>query len=175
MTVAILAVGVVGMLMDMFVDAIMYVAIPMMGGGMGAGVVPLSGMYAQALDVDAAGIISRMILLSTLGNVTAIVMAGMLNKSGQVKPSLSGDGKLMCKNNEDLSEEKSLLESIKLCGMGLIIAMFFYLLGTYINKAVPAVHTYAWMIILVAAAKALGIVPSKLRARSSAVEQLRHG
>ncbi|NCB94001.1 MAG: 2-hydroxycarboxylate transporter family protein [Clostridia bacterium] len=163
MTVAILAVGVVGMIMGYgFVDAIMYVAIPMMGGGMGAGVVPLSGMYAQALDVDAAGIISRMIPASTLGNVTAIIMAGMLNKLGQVRPALSGNGKLMRKNNEELSEEKKPAESIKLMGMGLIIAMFFYLLGTYINKAVPAVHTYAWMIILVAASKALGIVPKKL-------------
>lgn len=163
MTMAILAVGVAGMLMGYgFVDAIMYVAIPMMGGGMGAGVVPLSGMYAQALNVDASGIISRMIPASTLGNVSAIIGAGMLAKLGEVKPSLTGNGKLMRKNDEDLSEEQKPGESIKLMGMGLIIAMSFYLLGTYINKAVPAVHTYAWMIILVAAAKALGIVPKQI-------------
>ncbi len=163
MTMAILAVGVVGMLMGYgFVDAIMYIAIPMMGGGMGAGVVPLSGMYAQALNVDASGIISRMIPASTLGNVSAIIGAGMLAKLGDVKPSLTGNGKLMRKNDEDLSEEQKPAESIKLMGMGLIIAMAFYLLGTYVNKAVPAVHTYAWMIILVAVAKALGIVPKQI-------------
>lgn len=163
MTMAILAVGVVGMLLGYgFVDAIMYVAIPMMGGGMGAGVVPLSGMYAQALGVDASGIISRMIPASTLGNVTAIVMAGMLHKLGEIQPSLSGNGKLMKKNTDDMSEEQEPAESIQLMGMGLITAMFFYLLGTFINKAVPSVHTYAWMIILVAAAKALGIVPKKI-------------
>lgn len=61
-----------------------------------------------------------------------------------------------------MSEEKKPSESIQLMGMGLITAMFFYLLGTFINKAVPSVHTYAWMIILVAAAKALGIVPKKI-------------
>ena len=163
MTMAILAVGVAGMLMGYgFVDAIMYVAIPMMGGGMGAGVVPLSGMYAQALNVDASGIISRMIPASTLGNVSAIIGAGMLAKLGEAKPSLTGNGKLMRKNDEDLSEEQKPAESIRLMGMGLIIAMTFYLLGTYINKAIPAVHTYAWMIILVAAAKALGIVPKQI-------------
>ena len=163
MTMAILAVGVVGMVMGYgFVEAIMYVAIPMMGGGMGAGVVPLSGMYAQALGVDAAGIISRMIPASTLGNVTAIVMAGMLHKLGQIKPSLSGNGKLMKKDTDDLSEEEKPAESIQLMGMGLITAMFFYLLGTFLNKAVPSVHTYAWMIILVAFSKTLGIVPKKI-------------
>ena len=47
-------------------------------------------------------------------------------------------------------------------GMGLIIAMTFYLLGTYVNKFVPAVHTYAWMIILVAVSKAAGIVPKNM-------------
>jgi Na+/citrate or Na+/malate symporter len=47
-------------------------------------------------------------------------------------------------------------------GMGLILAMTFYLLGTYINKLIPTVHTYAWMIILVAIFKALGIIPKKM-------------
>ena len=163
MSMAILAVGIVGMLMGYgFMEAIMYVAIPMMGGGMGAGVVPLSGMYAEALNVDAAGIISKMIPASTLGNVTAIVFSGMLAKLGEIKPSLSGNGKLMKKEIEDMSDSKKPAESIKLIGMGIIIAMTFYLLGTYINKAVPAVHTYAWMIILVAASKALGIIPKKM-------------
>ena len=139
-------VGVVGLLLGYgFVDAIMYVAIPMMGGGMGAGVVPLSGMYAEALGVESGLIMSRMIPASTLGNVTAIVMAGILARVGQSIPSINGNGKLMRKDQEDLSEGQAPAESIKL-----------------MNKAVPAVHTYAWMIILVAAAKAAGIVPKRM-------------
>lgn len=163
MTMAILAVGVVGMAVGYgFVEAIMYIAIPMMGGGMGAGVVPLSGMYAQALNIDASEIISRMVPASTLGNVSAIIGAGILAKLGEAKPSLTGNGKLMRKNSEDLSEEAKPAESIKLMGTGLITAMTFYLLGSYVNKAVPAVHTYAWMIILVAVCKALGVVPQNV-------------
>jgi Na+/citrate or Na+/malate symporter len=163
MTCAILAVGLVGMLVGYgFVDSIMYVAIPMMGGGMGAGVVPLSGMYAQALNTDAAGIISRMIPASTLGNVMAIVGAGLLAKLGDAKPSLNGHGKLMKKSDEDLSDDEKPADNVRLMGIGLIISIAFYLLGTYVNKAVPAVHTYAWMIILVAVSKALGIVPKKI-------------
>lgn len=163
MTMAILCVGIVGMLVGYgFVDAIMYVAIPMMGGGMGAGVVPLSGMYAEALGVDSAEIISRMIPASTLGNVTAIVFSGLLAKLGEAKPVLSGNGKLMRKNNEDLSDGEKPAESIKLMGMGMVVAMTFYLLGTYVNQFIPSVHTYAWMIILVAISKAIGIIPKKM-------------
>ena len=163
MAMGCLLVGLVGALLGYgFVDAIMYVAIPMMGGGMGAGVVPLSGMYAEALGVESGAIMSRMIPASTLGNVTAIVMAGILARVGESVPSINGRGKLMRKDQEDLSEGEAPAQDVKLMGMGLVTAMTFFLLGTYINKAVPAVHTYAWMIILVAAAKAAGVVPKRM-------------
>lgn len=162
MTMAILAVGVVGMVMGYgFSEAVMYVAIPMMGGGMGAGVVPLSGMYAEALGQDSSIIISRMIPASTLGNVTAIVGAGMLAKLGEVKPGLSGNGKLMRKETEEMRDSAMLPVGVQMMGIGMVLSLSFYLIGTIIGKLVPAIHTYAWMIIMVALAKALGIIPSK--------------
>lgn len=162
MTMAILAVGVVGMIMGYgFTEAVMYIAIPMMGGGMGAGVVPLSGMYAEALGQDSAIIISRMIPASTLGNVMAIVGAGLLAKLGEVKPSLSGNGKLMRKETEEMTDSVMLPVGVQMMGIGMVLALSFYLIGGIINKLVPAIHTYAWMIIMVALSKALGIIPSK--------------
>lgn len=162
MTVAILSVGVVGALVGYgFVDAIMYVAIPMMGGGMGAGVVPLSGMYAEALQTDKAAIISRMIPASTLGNVMAIVGAGLLAKLGEVKPALTGNGRLMRNHNSDMNEKSNSAVTLEELGIGMITAMFFFLMGVIISKFVPAVHSYAWMIILVAISKACGIIPVK--------------
>lgn len=162
MTVAILSVGAVGALVGYgFVDAVMYVAIPMMGGGMGAGVVPLSGMYAEALHTDSAAVISRMIPASTLGNVMAIVGAGLLAKLGDVKPGLTGNGRLMRNHNSEMNEKKNSSVSLEELGIGMITAMFFFLLGVIINKFVPAVHSYAWMIILVAVSKACGFIPVK--------------
>lgn len=162
MTTAILAVGVVGAVTGYgFVDAIMYVAIPMMGGGMGAGVVPLSGMYAEALGQDSAALISRMIPASTLGNVSAIVGAGLLAKLGTVKPSLTGNGQLMRKNDDSMKETTDNKPDFQMLGIGLILAMTFYTLGVVVNKLVPSVHAYAWMIILVAFSKAFGLIPEK--------------
>lgn len=162
MTMAILCVGIVGALVGYgFVDAIMYVAIPMMGGGMGAGVVPLSGMYAEALQTDKAAIISRMIPASTLGNVMAIVGAGLLAKLGDVKPALTGNGRLMRNHNSDMNEKNNSSVSLEELGIGMITAMFFFLIGVIINKFVPVVHSYAWMIILVAVSKACGVIPAK--------------
>lgn len=162
MTLSLLLVGIVGALVGYgFVDAIMYVAIPMMGGGMGAGVVPLSGMYAEALGQDSSIIISRMIPASTLGNVTAIIGAGLLARLGEAKPALSGSGKLMKKAGDDMKDSEELPISVATLGTGLILAFTFYLVGTVINKLVPLIHYYAWMIIAVALAKAAGLIPSR--------------
>lgn len=160
MTAAILAVGIVGMLVGYgFTEAIMYVAIPMMGGGMGAGVVPLSGMYAEALNADSAVIISRMIPASTLGNVMAIVGAGLLAKLGEIKPSLTGNGKLMKNTGEDMEDVKAGMPDIQTLGVGLILSITYFIVGTIISQFVPSIHAYAWMIILVAFSKAAGVIP----------------
>ncbi|MBR2067059.1 MAG: 2-hydroxycarboxylate transporter family protein [Solobacterium sp.] len=162
MTLAILLVGVVGMLMGYgFVESIMFIAVPMMGGGMGAGVVPLSGMYAEALPYTAEEMISRMVPASTLGNVMAIVGAGLLNQLGNKIPSLSGKGQLMKKVSDKLEDGKKAPLDLELMGMGLLTSVAFFLLGTIVNIFVPSIHAYAWMIILVAIGKATGIVPER--------------
>lgn len=160
MTFAVLMVGAVGWAVGFgFKDAIMYIAIPMMGGGMGAGVVPMSGIYAAELGVEASEIISRMVPASTLGNCMAIIGAGLLAKLGEVKPSLSGNGKLMVKQDDSLNQKNDDKPDLQTLGMGLILSASFYLLGTVVNKFLPFIHTYAWMIILVALTKAIGIIP----------------
>ena len=42
-----------------------------------------------------------------------------------------------------------------------MLSAFFYILGVVVGKIVPAVHAYAWMIILVALSKAFGFIPEK--------------
>lgn len=163
MTFGIFLVGIAGMLLGRgFIDSIMYIAIPMMGGGMGAGVIPLSGMYADALHVDSTQIISRMVPASTLGNVAAIVGSGIIARIGNIKPSWNGNGKLMKTLDDSLQDEEKPPVNIQIMGMGIIVSLFYFLLGTYVHELVPAVHTYAWMIILVAVTKAIGIVPKKM-------------
>ena len=42
-----------------------------------------------------------------------------------------------------------------------MLPAFFYILSVVVGKIVPAVHAYAWMIILVALSKAFGFIPEK--------------
>lgn len=82
MVCAILMAGLMGIITGRgFGQTILYIALPMMSGGMGAGVIPLSGIYAGATGADSAQIISQMIPASAVGNVLAI------NGNGELMPS----------------------------------------------------------------------------------------
>jgi CCS family citrate carrier protein len=159
---SVLFAGMVGMLMGYGAkEAIFYVAIPIMGGGMGAGAVPLSQIFGEALATDPATIMSKMVPALALGNAVAIVVAGALNKLGKSKPSLSGEGKLM-KDQEDLKEEqRSVAIDYKLMGIGVLLSTTFFVWGKILAKFIP-IHSYALMIISVAVIKALGLMPEKL-------------
>lgn len=142
-----------------FKETILYIAMPMMSGGMGAGVVPLSGIYADATGLDKAQIVSQMIPASTIGNVLAIICAALIAKLGNNVSSLNGHGKLMDLGN-DKKGAKQVLDLTQM-GAGLLMAMAFFTLGSLISKLFPSVHAYAFMIILVVLCKILGLIPSQ--------------
>lgn len=159
MTVAAIMAGIVGQLTGQgFRESVLYIAMPMMSGGMGAGVVPLSGIYAGATGLDKAAIISRMIPASTIGNVLAIISAALIAKLGEGVPAWNGHGKLMDLGNEKKAAPAA-LDLINM-GAGLLIAMAFFTLGSLISNVFPGVHAYAFMIILVLLCKVFGLVPT---------------
>ncbi len=159
--VAVLLVGIGGVLTGYGAkNAIFYIAIPIMGGGMGAGAVPLSKIFGSALMKDPAEMLSIMVPAVALGNAMAIVSAGLLDKLGKSKQKLTGNGNLMIASSDTVVEEgtKASLDFIKM-GVGLFISLTFFAFGTIVHKFIPDIHSYACMIITVAIVKALGIMP----------------
>ncbi|MDR2455598.1 MAG: 2-hydroxycarboxylate transporter family protein [Deltaproteobacteria bacterium] len=151
--------------------AVFFISIPIMGGGMGAGAVPLSKIFGESLGTDPASMLSVMVPAVALGNALAIVCGGLLDRLGKYKRSLTGDGKLMviddgkAQGEIELEKEfKAQSESLDLVqmGSGLLIATTFFSLGCLINMLFPAIHSYAWMILSVAVVKALGLFSQKL-------------
>ena len=161
--VAIVLTGVVGSLLGYgFTKSIFYIAIPIMGGGMGAGAVPLSQIFGQALNQNPTDLLSVMVPAVALGNAVAIVVGAFLNKLGKKYTSLTGEGKLL-KNfdNNTVDEEKeSKLSDLKELGSGMIIALSFFIFGSILSKFIP-MHAYALMIISVAIVKALNLMDKK--------------
>ncbi|MFP3043880.1 2-hydroxycarboxylate transporter family protein [Treponema primitia] len=153
--------------------AVLFVALPIMGGGMGAGAVPLSKIFGEGMGREAGEMLSMMIPAVALGNALAIVAGGLLNRIGKVKTSLTGGTGV---NAQLLLVQGTIADELKIdpvyqkardslslvqMGAGLFIATTFFALGAVINKFVPTIHSYAWMILSVAFVKALGILPQK--------------
>jgi len=147
--------------------AVLYVGIPIMGGGMGAGAVPLSQIFGDSLQVDSGYILSMMIPAVALGNAMSVVAGGLLNRFGKGKPKLSGEGQLMVLSSNEaqatqITEEvqtKRDTIGLEKMGVGLMIACSFYAFGMIINKFIPDIHGYAWMILTVAIVKIAGLLP----------------
>jgi len=146
-------------------QAILYIGIPIMGGGMGAGAVPLAKIFGTTLSQDPKTILSIMTPAVALGNAVAIVAAGILDKIGKVKPSLTGKGQLIkAKSGAQLDakeevEDKS--NDLGVYGVGILFSGTFLAAGHIVGKFLPIVHPYAWMILIVIFVKLLGVLPAK--------------
>ena len=167
-SLAVLLVSLFGKLFGLEVgESIAYIGIPIMGGGMGAGAVPISKVFESALGIPAEQIMGRLVPAVALGNAFAIVCGGLLNRLGQAFPALTGNGQLVISNDESLRQEEQNIEAsgIEDYATGMVVATCFFALGSVIAKLIAMlgldIHPYAWMILSVAIAKCLGIIPEK--------------
>ena len=76
------------------VKALLLIALPIMGGGMGAGATPLSKIFESTGTMSAADAISIMTPAVAIGNAISIVMAGIVVKVIRDK-KWNGNGALM--------------------------------------------------------------------------------
>ncbi|MBQ3586748.1 MAG: 2-hydroxycarboxylate transporter family protein [Synergistaceae bacterium] len=155
------------------VKAVLLIALPIMGGGMGAGAVPLSKIFESSGTMTAEEAISIMNPAVAIGNATSIILAGILVKVLAGK-FFNGQGSLMKTGaNDDPAEYEISPEmqkkrdhiTVANLGIGLLAATTFFAWGYVVAgiwiKLVPSVniHAYAWMIITVALCKVFGILP----------------
>ncbi|MBR0034944.1 MAG: 2-hydroxycarboxylate transporter family protein, partial [Synergistaceae bacterium] len=155
------------------VKAILLIALPIMGGGMGAGAVPLSKIFESSGTMTAEQAISIMNPAVAIGNATSIVLAGILVKILAGK-FFNGQGSLMKTGATDDPAEFEISPEMQAkrghitvtsLGIGLLAATSFFAWGYIVAgiwiKLVPAVniHAYAWMIISVALCKIFNVLP----------------
>ena len=157
------------------VKALLLIALPIMGGGMGAGAVPLSKIFEGSGTMTAAIAISIMTPAVAIGNAISIVMGGMMPRIFK-SPEINGNGAIMKAGTVDAKELEispriqALREKINLgsLGIGLLVSCSFfawgYIIAGFWNKAVPTfnIHAYAWMIISVAICKIINIIPENI-------------
>ncbi|EOT29902.1 2-hydroxycarboxylate transporter family protein [Enterococcus saccharolyticus] len=162
MVIGFFSVGLIGMLLgNGFADSVMYVSLPMMSGGMGAGITPLSQIYADGLaNGNQAAIFSQLAPAVTFGNILAIIGALFIAKAF-AKTKYNGHGTLINATKEELEKPKITLDAQQI-GVGMLFSFSLLVVGAILSDFFPKIHEYAFMIVIVFILKALNIVPKKL-------------
>jgi len=156
------------------INALLLIALPIMGGGMGAGASPLSKIFEGSGSMTAAQALSIMSPAVAIGNAVSIVLAGVLVKV--ISGKMNGRGQLMREGSIDPKELSISPEMQKMrdhitldnLGIGLLVSGGFFAWG-YILQGIwnalgtgVTIHAYAWMIISVAVCKITDIVPERI-------------
>lgn len=172
MVVGFFAVGCMGMLLGKgFAHSVMYVSMPMMAGGMGAGITPLSQIYAAGLAHGSqSAIFSQLAPAVTFGNIIAIIGALSISKIF-TNTKYNGHGTLISATKEELEKPKITLNAQQI-GVGMLFSFSLLMVGTILNNFFPKIHEYAFMIIIVFLIKATNTVPKKLQEAVSMFNQV---
>ncbi|CEM63391.1 MAG: 2-hydroxycarboxylate transporter family protein [Treponema phagedenis] len=152
-------------------DVVMNYVLPIMGGGTGAGAIPLSEMWATKTGRPASEWFAFAISILTIANILAIITGALLNMLGEKKPSLTGNGALMMDSEaEGVKDKEDVVES----GQTEFTAALFFtggltLLSLILGKlwellnAPFEIHRLAFLIIITALLNIFNVVPVSLK------------
>lgn len=140
------------------IEAITGYAIPVMGGGNGAGIQPMSKMWAAATGGDASTWYASAFAIISIGNLVAVIMSALLNKLGNAHPSLTGNGQLMKgMENAKASTAEEYKPTVADYATGLDLGF--------------SIHTFAFMVILIAILNISNILPENVKAGAKGMQQ----
>ena len=163
-------------------DAIIKYVLPIMGGGNGAGAVPLSQIYEQITGDAAANYYSFAIIVLTIANIFCIIASAALNALGEKQPWLTGDKKTLLREGGNIARDdvKIKTDNTDLAG-ALLLALACFSVGRMMNKVIlpkiagAPIHAYAYMIIFVVILAATGIIPARVRAGAKRLQSFFSG
>lgn len=143
-----------------------------MGGGAGAGAVPMAQVYSDATGQDSAGYLSFCMAILALGNIVAILMAVVMDLVGRAFPKMTGHGELLRVKNKSLEvESKTPAPAVTVddIAAAIFICAGFFMLGQLVSKKIlptvfgVAIPNFAYMIIFAALANIFNLIPANLR------------
>ncbi len=160
------------------VDMVIKYVLPIMGGGNGAGAVPLSQIYEQISGEPAANYYSFAIIILTIANLFCIVAGALLKRLGEIKPELTGDGtSIMPIDSKLIKDDITVKVTLNDYTGTLLLAGAVYAVGRLFSKVLlptlfgAQIHTFAYSIIFVIILAATGIVPANIRVAAKHVQR----
>ena len=146
-----------------------YIVVPIMGGGVGEGAIPLSVGYAEILQLKQGDEFARVLPPVMFGSLTAILLAGTLNFVGKKFPHLTGEGRLQPGEHDELQPQQEEITGhvdVSQLAAGASIAITLYLLGVAVATLPPETFRLpapVVMLFLAVAVKLGFVVPPQLQ------------
>ncbi|MAD16728.1 MAG: hypothetical protein CL579_11725 [Alteromonadaceae bacterium] len=137
--------------------------LPIMGGGTGAGAIPMSEVYAEATGESATDYFNYAIGVLTLGNIVAIITASLLNMLGEQLPLLSGQGKLVKGQDKDNDEPSNIQSKDANTHAAMILVVSLLLVGVVLSATVGLMHLFAWVTVIAVVMNLTGVVSQSMK------------
>lgn len=158
-------------------DSMIKFVLPIMGGGNGAGAIPLSQIYEQVTGDAAANYYSFAIIILTIANLICILAGSLLDRLGEIKPQWTGDRTNIMPTDQQLTKEDIEVKVSNDDYRGaLFIAGTAYAVGLLFSKVLlpevlgAQIHAFAYTIIFVVILALLGVVPAGVRMAAKKIQ-----
>lgn len=142
-----------------------YIIVPIIGGGIGEGILPLSLAYAHILGGSPEQFVAQLVPAAVVGNIVAIICAGVLARIAARKPHLNGDGMLIRAKEENdkfkVEEVEDKEIDFRYMGAGVLLICAFFVLGGLLEKLVH-IPGPVMMIVVAVLFKYLRVLPDRL-------------
>lgn len=152
-----------------------FIIVPIIGGGIGEGILPLSLAYSAILGGSPDQYVAQLVPAAVVGNIVAIICAGVLARLALRKPHLNGNGMLIrAREENDLfreQEDKSAGIDFRYMGAGVLVICAFFILGGLLEKVVH-IPGPVMMILVAVLFKYLQVLPARLEDGSKAFYKL---
>lgn len=141
-----------------------YIVTPVLAGGIGEGILPLSLGYHAITGTASETLVGQLIPATIVGNFFAIVCTALLTRFGEKKPKYSGKGQLVKMGNaEDMADalkDDSGPLDVKMMGAGVLTACTLFITGGLLQH-VTGFPGPVLMIVVAALLKYLNVVPKE--------------
>lgn len=152
--------------------------LPIMGGGAGAGAVPMAQVYADVTGQDSSSYLSFALAILAVGNIVSVVFAVILNAAGEIVPAITGKGELVRKGkNIEIQKKEEIRVTMDDVAAGIFLTAGFFILSQLVaKKLLPsifgvAIPNFAYLIIFAALANVLNLIPENLKSGAQKCQQ----
>lgn len=154
--------------------ALVNIALPIMGGGNGAGCIPMSRMWGEMTGNSPESWYAPAFAVMSIGNLFSVISAAMLDRLGKKKPSLTGNGVMMKgKNITGADDAKDVKIGLGEYASGLALGLCLFVFADFYASKISiinhaglgfSIHKFAFMVIFAGILNALGLIPAEIRA-----------